>query len=107
WTHPTQPPIDGTALPSLAEALPVSSGTSGAADPSKSTVTLNPSSVATGGTSTVTLTARDASGTQLTTGGSAVVFSLGTGPASGAFGNVTANHDGTYTATFTARPTAR
>jgi hypothetical protein len=93
--------IDGTALTSTAPTITVTAGGSGTADASKSTVTVSPSSIPTNGTTTVTLTAKDASGTQLTTGGSAVVFGLSGGSSLGTFGTVTDNHDGTYTATFT------
>jgi hypothetical protein len=73
----------------------------GAADPAQSTVTINPSSIATSGTATVTLTAKDANGTQLITGGATVTFDVGTGVGQGTFSSVTDNGDGTYTATFT------
>jgi adhesin/invasin len=76
--------------------------TPGAASPAKSTVAVAPASVAVGSTATVTLTAKDANGTALTTGGATVVFSLGSGTTVGTFGPVTDNHNGTYTATFTA-----
>ncbi|HEX3152800.1 MAG TPA: invasin domain 3-containing protein [Gemmataceae bacterium] len=72
------------------------------ADPTKSTVAIAPASVATGGTSTVTLTAKDANGNPITTGGATVLFSLGSGTGSGTFGTVTDHANGTYTATFTA-----
>jgi hypothetical protein len=52
-------------------------------------------------TATVTLTAFDAKGNQESSGGLAVVFGLGSGSASGTFGTVTDNHNGTYTAIFT------
>ncbi len=90
--------IDGTALTSTAPTITV---TPGAVDPSQSTVSVSPASIQLNGTTTVTLTARDANGNQETTGGSTVVFSLGAGTASGTFSSVTDNGDGTYTATFT------
>ena len=89
--------IDGTALTSTAPTITIV----GPADPSQSTVSVNPASIQSGGTTTVTLTARDANGNQEPTGGSTVVFSLGAGSANGTFSSVTDNGDGTYTATFT------
>jgi hypothetical protein len=65
-------------------------------------VSVSPTSIANLGTATVTLTAKDANGTALTTGGATVTFGLGTGTGGGNFGAVTDNNDGTYTATFTA-----
>jgi hypothetical protein len=68
-----------------------------------SLVSIDPTSITNGGTTTVTLTARDANGTPLTTGGAQVVFGLGsTGTAQGTFTQATDNNNGTYTATFTA-----
>ena len=72
------------------------------ADPAQSIVTASPPTIPVGGTSTVTLTANDSSGTRLTTGGSTVVFGLGADVGSGTFSNVIDNNDGTYTSTFTA-----
>jgi adhesin/invasin len=66
-----------------------------------STVAANPISIAVGGTSTVTMTTRDATGTPLTTGGATVTFALGSGTGQGTFGTVTDNGNGTYSATFT------
>ena len=59
------------------------------------------STILVGGTDTVTLTARDASGHPVT-GALAVTFGLGAGSSGGTFGAVTNHGDGTYTATFTA-----
>src|SRR5207237_1203607 len=74
----------------------------GPISPAQSTVTANPTTIATNQTSTVTLTAEDANGTPLTSGGAAVGFTLGTGAtATGDFTTATDNGDGTYTATFT------
>jgi hypothetical protein len=92
--------IDGTALTSTPASITITS----AADPAQSTVTINPTSIQSGSPTTVTLTAKDTTGTQLTTGGSTVVFSLGNGTGQtgqGTFGAVTDNGNGTYTATFT------
>lgn len=73
---------------------------------SQSTVTVAPASVKVGGTVTVTLTARDAAGNQLTTGGLTVDFGLGSdagnGQGSGTLTNLVDHGNGTYTATFTA-----
>ncbi len=72
------------------------------ADPAQSIVSAVPLTIPVGGTSTVTLTANDSSGMQLTTGGSTVMFGLGAGVGAGTFSNVIDNNDGTYTSTFTA-----
>jgi hypothetical protein len=69
--------------------------------PSRSGVTLSLSTVAVGGATTVTLTARDANGNQETGGGLAVNFGV-SGGSGGSGGAVTDHGDGTYTATFTA-----
>ena len=68
----------------------------------QSIVSAVPLTIPVGGTSTVTLTANDSSGMQLTTGGSTVMFGLGAGVGAGTFSNVIDNNDGTYTSTFTA-----
>ncbi len=73
----------------------------GPVSPSKSTITLSSSPIASGGTATVTLTARDANGNQEPGGGLKVVFKI-SGRAGGKIGKVTDNKNGTYTATFTA-----
>jgi hypothetical protein len=69
---------------------------------SQSTVSPSQASVSSGGTTSFTLQARDASGNNETTGGLTVAFSLGgsTG-GQGTFGAVKDNGDGTYSATFT------
>jgi hypothetical protein len=64
-----------------------------------STVSIVPSSIQAGGSATITLTARDASGNLETHGGLSVAFGLSSG--SGTFSAVTDNHNGTYSATFT------
>jgi adhesin/invasin len=71
------------------------------ADPSKSTVSLMTSNVVAGGTTTITLTAMDASGERESSGGLAVAFGLGSGTGTGTFGPVTDNGDGTYQTVFT------
>jgi uncharacterized repeat protein (TIGR01451 family) len=90
--------IDGQAVTTTAPTVslvgPVSLG--------QSTVTLSTSTLTAGASATVTLTARDAQGTQEPHGGLVVVFGLGGGTGRGTFGAVQDNGDGTYTATFTA-----
>ncbi len=73
----------------------------GAASLSQSDVSIVPSSIQSGNSATVTLTARDASGNQENSGGLTVMFGLGSGTSSGTFSSVTDNHNGTYTTTFT------
>src|SRR5262249_41283180 len=92
----------GFSLPSVSVPVSPPSTTPGQISPAPSTVSLSPTSVAVGGTATVTLTAKDANGTPLTSGGATVAFSLGTGAGQGTFNTVTNNGNGTYTATFTA-----
>ena len=75
--------------------------TPGAVSLSQSTISVSPATIAAGGTTTVTLTARDAYGNQETSGGLTILFSLGTGSHGGTYGVVTDNGDGTYTAIFT------
>jgi hypothetical protein len=72
-----------------------------AASPALSTVSLTPSTIAVGGTATVTITARDAAGNQETQGGLPFSFGLSGGPGSGTFSNLVDHNNGTYTATFT------
>lgn len=73
-------------------------------NPSASTITASATSIALGGTSTITLQAVDQSGNNMTTGGLGVVFTA-TGTADGTIGTVTDNSNGTYTATYTASST--
>ena len=68
---------------------------------SQSVVTVSFASVLQGGTATVTLTAKDASGNQLTSGGLTVAFFASGGTSTGTISSVTDHGDGTYTATFT------
>ncbi|MBS0264713.1 MAG: hypothetical protein JSS02_22450, partial [Planctomycetes bacterium] len=76
--------------------------TPGAVSLAKSAVTLSSGSVTSGSTITALMQAYDAAGNKLTTGGSTVVFSLGANAgASGTFGAVKDNLDGTYTSVFT------
>jgi hypothetical protein len=74
----------------------------GAVSLSQSIVTVSPTSIESGNTATVTLTAEDASGNQETSGGLTVSFGLGSGNGSGTFGPVADHGNGLYTATFTA-----
>ncbi len=74
--------------------------TPGPFDLSQSSVAVDPATIPAGGTTTVTLTARDAYGNQLTTGLLAVSFSLGAGDIGGIFGPTTDHGNGTYTAVF-------
>ena len=95
--------IGGQAVTTAAPAITVTAGSgTGTADLTQSTVSVAAPSVLTGGTTEVTLTARDAGGTQLPTGGSTVTFDLGGGSPTGTFDTVVDNGDGTYTANFTA-----
>jgi Invasin, domain 3/Bacterial Ig-like domain (group 1)/Bacterial Ig-like domain (group 2) len=67
---------------------------------STSIVTVGRSSVAAGGTTTLTLQARDQLGNALTTGGLTVAFSAAGGTSTGQIGATTDNGDGTYEATL-------
>ncbi len=82
----------------------VSSGfpVTGPIDPATSDVTVPAPLLLKGDTQTVTLRARDISGTPLTRGGSVVTFSLSDGTSAGVFGATADRADGTYTALFTA-----
>ena len=86
---------------SVTAAAPTITVTPGVVSLAQSTVSIAPASIQSGGTATITLTARDVNGNLETAGGSSVVFGLGAGAASGMFGAVTDNHNGTYSATFT------
>ncbi|MCX6235923.1 MAG: HYR domain-containing protein [Bacteroidetes bacterium] len=79
--------------------------TAGAADAAQSTLTPTSASITADGSSTQTLTvtAKDSFGNNLTTGGSTVVITKLSG--TGTIGTVTDNSNGTYTATVTS-PTA-
>ncbi len=90
--------IGGQAVTSAPPSITV---TPGAVSLAQSVVTVAPGSVGSGTTATVTLTARDAAGNPLTTGGLAVAFGLGNGSGAGTFSLVTDHGNGTYTATFT------
>jgi YD repeat-containing protein len=75
--------------------------TPGAVVPANSLVSVASPTVQSGVVDTVTLQARDAAGNDVPTGGLTIAFGLGTGAATGQFGSVKDNGDGTYTATFT------
>ena len=76
--------------------------TTGGISTSRSVVTVSSGTVVSGGTVTLTLQAKDASGNNITTGGATVVFTQSGGTSTGTIGATTDNHNGTYTATFTA-----
>ncbi len=90
--------VDGQSLTS---ALPTIKVTPGAVNLAQSVVSLTQSSIQSGSSTSVTLTARDAADNQEASGGLTVLFELGSGGAGGTFGGVTDNDNGTYTATFT------
>jgi adhesin/invasin len=73
--------------------------TAGGASGDTSTITANPTSIPADGTSTSTITVqlKDASGSNLTSGGDAVTLST----TAGTLNSVTDNNNGTYTATLT------
>jgi hypothetical protein len=85
----------------VTSAWPTLTVTPGSVSLAQSTISLSPATVAAGGTTTATLTARDAYGNQETSGGLQILFSLGAGGAGGAFSAVKDRGNGTYTATFT------
>ncbi len=94
--------IGGAAVTTPGPAITV---TPGALSLAQTTVTVAAASIAAGDATTITLTARDASGNALGGGGATVAFSLGAGTSVGTIGPTTDQGDGTYTATFTATGT--
>lgn len=76
--------------------------TSGPVSASRSLVSVSWPTVAVGGTLTLALQAKDASGNDITTGGLVVAFSVSGGTSAGTIGPTTDNGDGSYTAIFTA-----
>lgn len=64
-----------------------------------STVTANPATIPTGGTTRLTVQLRSSDGTKITTGGATVTFAT---PSAGTIGSVTDHGNGTYSATYTA-----
>jgi hypothetical protein len=73
----------------------------GGVSTSRSTVSVSAATVASGGTVTLTLQAKDASGNNLTSGGLTVGFTASGGTSTGAIGPTSDHGDGTYTAVFT------
>ena len=91
--------IGGQAIATISPSITV---TPGAASAAHSVVSLSEGTVTAGNSIVVTLQAYDASGNTVSTGGSAVVFELGSSKAArGTFSKVTDHKNGTYTATFT------
>ena len=90
--------VNGTAV---STTLPTLTVTAGAASPATSVVSVSSATVASGGSITLTLQAKDAAGNTVTTGGATVVFSRSGGTSTGTIGATTDHADGTYTATFT------
>jgi hypothetical protein len=86
------------------ESAPISI-TPGPADPARSTITANPTTIVADGSATSTITVQlvDANGNDLTTGGDNVTLAA----TAGMLSVVTDNGDGTYTATLTSATTAR
>ena len=68
-----------------------------------STVTANPATIPTSGTTRLTAQLRTSDGTKITTGGATVTFAA---PSAGSIGSVTDNANGTYSATYTAGASA-
>jgi hypothetical protein len=95
--------IDATlnATPLSSSPKPTVSVTPGNISVAQSLVSVASSSVASGATVQVTLTAKDAAGNNLSTGGSTVVFTRTGGTSTGSFSAVADNTNGTYTASFT------
>ena len=96
--------VNGTAITSTLPTITVTPAATsvGPISAATSVVTVSASSIASGTGATITLQAKDAAGTNLSTGGAAVAFSLGaSGTSTGTIGGVTDNANGTYTATFT------
>jgi hypothetical protein len=90
--------VDGKEISS---ALPSVQVVSGAVSLSRSVVSVGSSSVFSTETTTVTLTAKDSIGNQLSSGGLTVAFSTSGGTSTGTFSSVTDNGNGTYSSTFT------
>jgi hypothetical protein len=90
--------VDGNEI---THSLPTIQVVSGADSLSQSLISLSSSSILSGGTMTATLTAKDASGNDLTTGGLTVLFYNAGGTSSGSFTATTDLGNGTYTSVFT------
>ena len=91
--------VAGNAVTSAAPTITV---TPGAIAVGTSTVSTGATTLVIGTTTTVTLTAFDAAGNRITTGGATVEFGLGSGSSTGTFSTVSDVGNGTYTAVFTA-----
>ena len=85
----------------VTSALPTIDVIPGAVSLARSLVTASATSIPVGGLSTLTLTAKDAAGNQLTDGGLPVAFTSSGGTSVGLIGPTTDNRNGTYSATFT------
>ena len=90
--------IAGLTVTTTSPTVTVGSGPISVAD---SLISVSSATTASAGTVTLTLTAKDASGNSITTGGSTIVFSATGGTSTGTIGSVTDNSNGTYTAVFT------
>lgn len=90
--------VDGSQLTSTAATVSVIPANLSLAN---SLITLSSASLTSGSSITVTLTTKDTSGNQLSSGGLTVAFSHSGGGSSGTFSTVTDNLNGTYTATLT------
>ena len=86
---------------SVTSTLPTITVTIGPVSLSQSTLTVGRGLIVSGDTTLITLTAKDANGNRLATGGLTVAFGLGTGSSGGTIGAVIDNGNGKYTATFT------
>ncbi|HTR19833.1 MAG TPA: invasin domain 3-containing protein, partial [Gemmatimonadales bacterium] len=85
----------------VTSTLPTITVTPGAISAATSVVGVSLGSILSGGTSTLTLQAKDAAGNNLGVGGATVVFSNSGGTSTGTIGSTTDNGNGTYSATFT------
>ncbi len=92
--------IDGAAVTTTLPTLTVTSAAQ-APDATKCTVAAAPTSIAVAGTSTLTLQAKDSTGTNLTAGGATVVFTASGGTSTGTISATTDHANGTYTAVYT------
>ena len=110
-TYTAQFTADASGTPAAIEALvggnavtsafPTITVTPGTPSTTTSTITVSAASILSGATDTLTLTARDAYGNALTSGGALVAFSISGGTSTGTISSVSDNGNGTYTATFT------
>lgn len=90
--------INGAPVTSAAPAVTV---TAGAVSLATSSVSVGASTITAGAATTVTLTAKDAAGNTLSSGGLSVAFADSGGTSAGTFSSVTDHGNGSYTATFT------